>query len=120
MDNEQMEKIMACKSADEAKALLIGKRQLKDAEMEQVVGGAVTGYGDGWVEIDGKRWGKTEFNAMFILLTKNVGYNSAVEALRDSTGFFCREMTQVVERGSGVDVTLMGTVLTRFWEFYGC
>lgn len=45
MDKEFLDKVLACKTAEELRALINGKRQLSVDEMEQVTGGAVRSLG---------------------------------------------------------------------------
>ena len=45
MDKEFLDKVLACKTADELRALLDSKRQLSDSELEQVAGGRAGGFG---------------------------------------------------------------------------
>ena len=115
MENKQMDQIGWLRTKDEAMAAF-GARTLIDDESDQIVGGAVTGYGDGWIEIDGKKYTQSEFNTTFNNFANNVGFNAAAEILHNITGFFCREMNEA--GGSRTDMELMGIVLNHFWSFY--
>ena len=76
MDKELLEKIMACKTAEEIRVLMGSKRQLNEGELEEVVGGA-----SGGCPADYEVMGMTadEFGAYLQAIVNEFGIDVAVE-----------------------------------------
>ena len=76
MNKEMLNKLMACKTAEEIRALMGSKRQLNEGELEQVVGGA-----SGGCPADYQVMGMTadEFGAYLQAIVNEFGIDIAVE-----------------------------------------
>ena len=76
MDKELLEKLKACKTAEEIRALMGSKRQLNEGELEEVVGGA-----SGGCPADYKVMGYTadEFAEYLQAIVNEFGIDVAVE-----------------------------------------
>ena len=120
MDKELLNKLKACKTVDEMKALLGNRRQLSEGETEQVVGGWTIEKGPtaGTIYLDGQLVDEAGFNSIFMSLTKHEGFYAARDMLYRMTGFWCTEMRDPTHLVSVTEEALkqMDLVLNHFWR----
>ena len=113
MNKEMLDKLKACKTAEEMKTLFGGRRQLSDSDVNQVVGGSVEkGPTPRTVYLYGQLIDEAGFNAIFINMTKTSGFDVAVKALYNMTGFSCNAM---LEGNTTSPLDTMNVILYQFW-----
>ena len=104
MDQEFLEKVLACKSADELRELLNSRRQLSDSELEDVVGGTTRNFM--------RNETSKQFESMWKNVAQGCGYDAAMEAFCKVYGFRPGFSTEFSAGSS--DTEKMGAFLGNF------
>ncbi len=93
-------------------------RELSLDEMDKVSGGkALPGPQKGTVSIDGNLVNEYDFNNAYMELTRQFGYDIAINQFYRITDFTCTEMSpQYHWGGDKSDLDKMDIVLNRFWR----
>ena len=122
MDNELLNKIKACRTDADVRALLGEKRHLSESETEQVAGGWTTiehGPTPGTLYLDGTLIDEAKFNSIFMSMTESLGFYTAANMLYEMTGFWCSEMgdaSRAVVSSPAMALEQMDLVLNHFWH----
>ena len=107
MDREFLEKVLACKTADELRALLLTRRQLTDSELEQVSGGKVVSGNIGLFRPE-------DLNPLYRAIADEFGFAVAYDHFTATTGF--KGMAGAADPAAGSDADRMGRVLNYYWK----
>ncbi len=85
-------------------------RELSLDEMVKVAGGKDT------VTINGEEVDEAGLNAIYMNMARVMGYDVAVKHFRETTGFWCQEMSYNSWPANSTEEDKMGAVLNRFWR----